>query len=100
MDCLVEVHDKKDLDIALNANAEIIGINNRNLKTMTTDLNTTIELSKHIPENTIIVSESAIKTKKDIEYLEQADIDAILVGTSIMKNDIEQKLKELAGAHR
>lgn len=99
MDCLVEVHDKKDLNIALNANAEIIGINNRNLETMTTDLNTTIELSKHIPKNTTIVSESAIKTKQDIEYLEPADIDAILVGTAIMKSDIEQKLKELTGAH-
>ncbi len=100
MDCLVEVHDKKDLHIALNADAEIIGINNRNLKTMTTDLNTTIELSKHIPKNTTIVSESAIKTKQDIEFLQPADIDAILVGTAIMKSDIEQKLKELAGAHR
>ena len=100
MDCLVEVHDKKDLTIALNANAEIIGINNRNLETMTTDLNTTIKLSKHIPKNTIIVSESTIKTKQDIEFLQPAGIDAILVGTAIMKSDIEQKLKELAGAHR
>ncbi len=96
MDCLVEAHDRDDLDIAIRSGADIIGINNRDLKTMTINLNTTVELSKHIPSGVVIVSESGIMAKGDIVFLQKADIDAVLVGTTIMKGDIEEKLKELS----
>jgi len=99
MDCLVEVHDKNELDVAIRSGADIIGINNRDLKTMTTDLGTTIELSKHLPSGVVVVSESGVKTKEDIVFLQEANIDAVLVGTAIMDGDIEEKLKELSGAY-
>ena len=99
MDCLVEVHDKDDLDVAIRSGADIIGINNRDLKTMTTDLNTTIELSEHVPSGVVVVSESGVKTKEDVVFLQKANIDAVLVGTAIMGGDIEEKLKELSGAY-
>ena len=99
MDCLVEVHDKNDLDVAIRSGADIIGINNRDLATMTTDLGTTVELSKHLPSGVVVVSESGVKTKEDIVFLQEANIDAVLVGTAIMEGDIEEKLKELSDAY-
>lgn len=98
LDCLVEVHDHKELDTALFCNAEIIGINNRNLKTLEISLQTTFELIKDIPEGKIVVSESGINTRADVEALESAGADAILVGTAIMKaGDIAAKIDELMG---
>ncbi len=95
---LVEVHSYNDLEIALRCNAEIIGINNRDLKTLGVDLKTTFELIKEIPEEKIIVSESGINSRKDIEAIESAGADAILVGTSIMQaDDIGGRIDELMG---
>ncbi len=93
---LFEVHDHKELETALSVNADIIGINNRNLKTMKIDMNTTFNLKKEIPSGKIIVSESGIKTKDDIKKLNEAGIDAVLIGTSFMEaENIEQKIDEL-----
>ncbi|MCK5476794.1 MAG: indole-3-glycerol-phosphate synthase TrpC, partial [Candidatus Aenigmarchaeota archaeon] len=78
--------------------AEIIGINNRNLKNMKIDLNTTIQLAEDIPKDIVIVSESGIKSKKDIDFLNNANIDAVLVGTAIMDKidkNMEEKIKGL-----
>ncbi len=98
LDCLVEVHHWKELDTALYAGARIIGINNRDLNTMTVDLNTTFELLKDIPHNLIVVSESGIKTRADVERLEKSRADAMLVGTSLMQaEDIGARLDELLG---
>lgn len=95
---LFEVHDHKELETALSVNANIIGINNRNLKTMKIDMNTTFELKKEIPAEKIIVSESGIKTKDDILKLESNGIDAVLIGTSFMEaENIEKKIEELFG---
>lgn len=96
---LFEVHDHKELEMALGINAPVIGINNRNLKTLQIDMNTTLELKKEIPVGIIIVSESGIKTRDDVLRLEQAGIDAMLIGTSFMEaTDIGKKIEELRGA--
>ena len=98
MECLVEVHDNDDLEKVLEAEAAIIGINNRNLDTFETNLETTLQLCHRIPEDKIIISESGIKTRADILILEEAGIDAILIGETLMRcNDISQKIKELFG---
>ncbi len=102
MDALVEVHTKSDLDKALQTDAKIIGINNRNLKNFITDLNTTISLSKIIPSTHLVVSESGIHTGEDIELISsQAKINGILVGESFMRaSHISVHAKELIDGYR
>jgi indole-3-glycerol phosphate synthase len=98
LDCLVEVHTSKELDMVLQTGAEIIGINNRNLKTMEISLDTTFDFLKDIPDDRIVVSESGISTRADVEALEATRVDAMLVGTSIMKSDdIGARIDELMG---
>ncbi|RJQ19751.1 MAG: indole-3-glycerol phosphate synthase TrpC [Nitrospiraceae bacterium] len=98
LDCLVEIRNWKELDTALYCGAEIIGINNRDLKTMDISLNTTFQLLRDIPEDRIVVSESGIDTRADVEALERTRTDAMLVGTAIMKSgDIGKKIDELLG---
>lgn len=96
MSCLVEVHNEAEVEIALKSGARIIGINNRNLATFTVDLTTTERLRPLIPPDRIVVSESGIKERGDIERLRQLGIDAFLVGESLMSApDIAAKMKEL-----
>ena len=83
MDVLVEVHDEAELERALGLGAGLIGINNRNLNTLRTDLSVTERLAPLIPEDRIVVSESGIRTKKDVERLGPM-ADAFLVGSSLM----------------
>ena len=95
---LVEVHTEREMEIALQAEAEIIGINNRDLTIFETDLNTTFRLKEKCPENKIIVSESGIRDHSDVLKLQSAGIDAILVGESLMiSKDIGAKVKSLLG---
>ena len=101
MDSLVEVHDMEDLKRAIDSGASIIGINNRDLSSFHVDINTTIELVSYIPDGYIVVSESGISNKDDIEMLRKYRINAVLVGTSIMKSrDIREKVRELIEAGR
>ncbi|HIA66595.1 TPA: indole-3-glycerol phosphate synthase TrpC [Candidatus Poribacteria bacterium] len=94
--CLVEVHTTEELDIALQADAEIIGINNRNLKVFKTDLSTTFRLTQQIPQGKIVISESGINSRDDVIKLRQAGVNAILVGESLMRSpDIGLKVNEL-----
>lgn len=96
LSALFEVHDHKELETALSINADIIGINNRNLKTMKIDLNTTFKLKKEMPQGKIIVSESGVKTRDDIKKLSESGIDAVLIGTSFMEvENIKEKIDEL-----
>lgn len=90
--CLTEVHNERELDTALSAGCDIIGINNRNLKDFTVDLKTTEKLIKHIPKDTIVVSESGIKTSEDIKYLRSLGVNAVLIGETFMRNieDIQE----------
>lgn len=98
LDSIVEVHSLKELDSALDSGAEIIGINNRDLKTLKINLNTTFELLKDMPEDKTVISESGINTRKDVEAIEAARVDAILAGTVFMEsNDIGRKIDELLG---
>ena len=86
LQCLVEVHDQLELEIALDIDAEVIGINNRNLRTFETTLSTTEELAPKVPLGKIIVSESGISDKDDIKRLQEAGAHAMLVGESLMRS--------------
>jgi indole-3-glycerol phosphate synthase len=98
MDCLVEVHSEEELKKVLQTNAHIIGINNRDLATFKTDLQTTLRLRSMIPAGKIVVSESGIKSRADVEKLMKKGVNAILVGETLMKSDdISAKLRELLG---
>ena len=86
MEALVEVHDKDELEKALSVDADIIGINNRDLKTFTVDLGTSERLSALIPAEKCLVAESGIRTRKDIRRLQAAGISAFLVGESLSRS--------------
>lgn len=96
LDVLLEVHDERELETALQVNVELIGINNRNLRTFTTDLATTERLVRLIPGDRMVVTESGINTRSDIIRLQQAGAQAFLIGESLMREeDIGAKLREL-----
>ena len=98
LSCLVEVHDEDDLKKVLSTDAELIGINNRDLETFKTDIETTINLIKNIPKDRIVVSESGINDYSDVELLRKKGVNIFLVGEAIMKEkDIGKKLRELRG---
>jgi indole-3-glycerol phosphate synthase len=95
---LVEVHDEKELERTLKINPALIGVNNRNLKTFKVDLATTEKLAKKIGAGKILVAESGIHSRADVERLKKCGAKAILVGESLMKNgDIKSKVRELIG---
>jgi indole-3-glycerol phosphate synthase len=96
MQCLVEVHDEDEAERALACGAKIIGINNRNLDTMTVDINVTRRLRPLIPPGRIVVSESGIKKRGDIQKLRQWGVDAVLIGEALVTaDDIPARIKEL-----
>ncbi len=96
MSCLVEVHNESEIKVALRSEARIIGINNRDLTTFAVDLTTTERLRPLIPEDKIVVSESGIKDRNDMEKLAQWGVDAVLIGESLMSApDIAARMKEL-----
>jgi len=98
MDCLVEVHDRQELDRALESGAKIIGINNRNLKNFEVSLKTTEELIKFIPENIIKVSESGVFSSNDMIYLKELGVNAVLIGEAFMRAvSITDEVKKLKG---
>ena len=98
MDAVVEVHDEEELEVALDADAEVIGINNRNLEDFSVDLARTFDLLTDVPAGKIVVSESGIATRGQVEELEQVGIDAVLVGETLMRAaDPEAAVRELAG---
>jgi indole-3-glycerol phosphate synthase len=96
LDVLVEVHDLREMDRALDLGADMIGINNRNLKTFAVDLATTEELAEEIPNDTVGISESGIKTAEDVRRVRAVGINAILVGETLMRaKNVPEKLAEL-----
>ena len=96
---LVETHTAAEIDLARDAGAHIIGINNRNLDTFDVDLNTTLELRKRVPGGHVLVSESGIQRREHVRMLEDAGVDAILVGEALVtSNDIQAKIRELLGS--
>ena len=96
MDVLVEVHDADELQRALKLETKLIGINNRNLRTFQTSLNTTLDLKQHIPDDRLIITESGIHTRDDVELIIDNDIYAFLVGEVLMRAESPgQKMREL-----
>jgi indole-3-glycerol phosphate synthase len=98
MQCLVEVHNREELDRALESGAQIIGINNRDLNTFNVDIRTTEKLMNYIPNDRVVVSESGIKDYNDIKYLKELGVDAVLIGETFMRaTSIKEKIDELRG---
>ena len=98
MQCLVEVHDEGELDTALDAGAEIIGINNRDLHTFTTDLAVTERLAPLVPRGKQVVSESGIFSREHLRRLDRAGVSAALVGEALVTaHDVGEKVRELTG---
>jgi indole-3-glycerol phosphate synthase len=96
---LVEVHDAIELDVAHEMGAEIVGINNRDLTTLVVDVERTYELLPDISPGTVVVAESGFREHSELELLEQAGVDAVLVGEALMRSpDIEAATRELLGS--
>jgi indole-3-glycerol phosphate synthase len=87
LDALVEVHDRAELELALAAGAEIVGVNNRDLRDFSVDLARTEGLMAHMPVGTTVVSESGISSPEQLERLEQLGVGAVLVGETLMRAD-------------
>jgi indole-3-glycerol phosphate synthase len=87
LEAVVECHSAEEIEAAVNAGAELIGINNRDLRTFTVDLETTARLSSYVPENRIMISESGVKSPADAQYLFGCGADALLIGTALMRSE-------------
>ncbi len=93
---LVEVHNEAELETAIQSGAKIIGINNRDLNTFTIDFNTTVRLRSLVPPDRIVVSESGIKSREDMNKLRECGVNAALIGEALMSApDIATKMREL-----
>jgi indole-3-glycerol phosphate synthase len=98
MSALVEFHDPANLPRVLAAGADLVGVNNRDLKRFVTDLELTLRLRDQVPPGVVLVAESGIKAREDVRRLEAAGVDAILVGETLMRApDIGQAVEELLG---
>ena len=98
MECLVEVHSAGEVEKALEGGAEIIGINNRDLGTLEVDLGTAGKVLPYIPAGTVVVSESGVTGREQVDRLEEMGVDAVLVGEVLMRaEDPEAKIRELLG---
>jgi len=99
MDCLVEVHDEEELKRALDCGADIIGVNNRNLRTFVVDLKVSETLLPQIPSSKIRVAESGITTHADVVKLQELGVNAVLIGETFMRaTDIGAKVREVMGS--
>lgn len=99
MQVVVEVHSEEELDRALRADAMIIGINNRDLTKMKTERETTVRLRPLIPAGRVVISESGIESRADVDELGRLGVDAVLVGESLLRAaDLEAKVRELSGS--
>ena len=97
LDVLLEVHDRAELDRAIALKAPIIGINNRDLKTFHTTLDTTMELAGHVPGDTVLISESGIRSAEDLRRLSNAGVRGVLVGEHLLRHlDVEDALRSLS----
>jgi len=98
LDVLVEVHSERELDQALEIDADVIGINNRNLADLEVDLETTLELLAHVPAGKTVVSESGYSTREQLDELDEVGVDAVLVGETLLRaEDVEAACRALTG---
>jgi len=96
LQALVELYDPESLQPVIDSGARVIGINNRDLRTFTTSLEHTLEMSVHVPRDRCLVSESGIRTRNDVLRLQTAGVKAVLVGETFMRApDIAAKLREI-----
>jgi indole-3-glycerol phosphate synthase len=96
LDAIVEVHHEDELEVALELDVDVIGINNRNLEDFTVDIQTTVDLLAAIPTGKTVVSESGIRTRQEIEELERVGVDAVLIGETLMRApDPEAAVRDL-----
>ena len=96
MTALVEAHDETEIQMALQAGARVIGVNNRDLKTFTVDIKNSIRLRDLVPEGVLFVSESGIRTADDIRELAAHHVDAALIGETMMRaGNVKEVLAEL-----
>ena len=96
MDVILEIHNQKELERALLLNSKLIGINNRDLNSFITNLNTTADLIKFIPNDYLVISESGISTKDDIKFIMDFEVNSFLIGENFMKsNNLEQEFLKL-----
>lgn len=95
---LVEAHDEGEIQVALDAGARIVGVNNRNLKDFTVDTENSRRMRELVPENVLFVSESGVQSAEDVEVLRHIGADAVLIGETLMRaEDKKKKLEELRG---
>lgn len=95
---LIEVHDLKELERAFRVGPQVIGVNNRNLRDFSVDVQTTAKLRVRIPGNVLVVAESGIHSRRDVEELAQTGVDAMLVGEALVTaTDVGAKVRELTG---
>ena len=101
LSALVEAHDESEVEMALKAKAKIIGVNNRNLKDFTVDIDNSVRLRRLVPEKILFVSESGMKTREDIARLEANRTNAVLIGETFMRSaDKAEMLRKLRGTQR
>jgi len=99
LECLIEVYDPENLDRVLKLDPPLVGVNNRDLRSFTVDLGQTVQLAEKIPSTTLLVSESGIKTRADVDRLKAAGCGAILVGETLMRaEDVGAMVRELVGS--
>ena len=101
LDTLVEAHDEAEVEAALAAGAQIIGVNNRDLKDFSVDLQNSLRLRPLVPQDKLFVSESGIKTAADITELKKCGVNGVLIGETLMRSkNITLELQQLAGDER
>ena len=98
LSCLFEAHDEAEIKQAIDAGAKMIGVNNRNLRNFQVNVENTLNLRRDIPKEILMVAESGIQSRSDIALLEKSQIDAVLIGETLMKaSDRQAKMAELRG---
>ena len=98
LDALVEVHDERELEVALDVEADVLGINNRDLADFSVDIERTYELLSDVPAGKTVVSESGYSTRDELDELERVGVDAVLIGETLMRaGDVEEAARRLSG---
>jgi indole-3-glycerol phosphate synthase len=98
LDALVEVHDERELEVALDVEADVLGINNRDLVDFSVDIERTYELLSDVPAGKTVVSESGFSTRDELDELERVGVDAVLIGETLMRaDDVEAACRRLTG---
>ena len=92
LSAIVETHDANEIRTAIDAGAEIIGVNNRNLADFTVDINNSINLRRLVNEDILFISESGIKTAEDVRKLKENNVDAVLIGETLMRSDDKKSM--------